>query len=201
VSNDAARRLAGGGPWVRARQPVRRLTSGHRALPAFLLIGAQKSGTTTLYDLICQHPRVLPALTKEVHYFDLNWDRGQRWYRAHFPRRDELAAIDNPVLRRTAPDLDARLKAARFQTLVHGDAKDENFCFSTDHRVAAVDFQYVGYGPGIVDIAYLLYGRDDWSTALDAYCQLLPSEVASEWRALYPIAQRDFERFLVGWRR
>jgi thiamine kinase-like enzyme len=135
-----------------------------------------------------------------VQFLGTAWPmRGTYWHLD--ARRDELAASDNPVLRRTAPDLDARLKAAKFQTLVHGDAKDENFCFSTDHRVAAVDFQYVGYGPGIVDIAYLLHGRSDEADALDAYCRLLPREIASEWRALYPTAQRDFERFLAGWRR
>lgn len=125
--------------------------------------------------------------------------RGTYWHLD--ARRDELASIDNPILRRTAPDLDARLKAAKLQTLVHGDAKDENFCFSADHRVAAVDFQYVGYGAGIVDIAYLLYGRSDAADALDRYCSLLPTELAAESRVLYPVAQRDFERFLAGWRR
>lgn len=135
-----------------------------------------------------------------MQFLGTEWPmRGTYWHLD--ARREELAAVDNPVLRRTAPELDARLKTAKFQTLVHGDAKDENFCFSTDHRVAAVDFQYVGYGPGVVDVAYLLHGRRDWSIALDAYCRLLPREVATEWRALYPIAQRDFERFLAGWRR
>jgi aminoglycoside/choline kinase family phosphotransferase len=135
-----------------------------------------------------------------VQFLGTSWPmRGTYWHLD--ARRDELAAIDNPILRRTASELDARLQTAKYQTLVHGDAKDENFCFSTDHRVAAVDFQYVGYGPGIVDVAYLLHGRSNSSLALDAYCRLLPSEVAEEWRALYPIAQRDFERFLAGWRR
>lgn len=135
-----------------------------------------------------------------VQFLGRPWPaRGTYWHLE--ARREELAAIEDPVLRGVAPELDARLATARFQTLVHGDAKDENFCFSADHRVAAVDFQYFGYGPGIVDIAYLLHGRSEWSTALDTYCHLLPGDVATEWRALYPIACRDFERFLAGWRR
>jgi len=54
-------------------------------LPDFLIIGAQKCGTTFLYQLLVQHPRVKPAFLKEVHYFDLNFRKGNKWYRSHFP--------------------------------------------------------------------------------------------------------------------
>lgn len=135
-----------------------------------------------------------------VQFLGAKWPlRGTYWHLE--ARRDELAAIEDPILRRTAPDLDRRLASARFQTIVHGDAKDENFCFTSDHRVAGLDFQYVGVGPGIVDVAYLLHGRSDERAALERYLQQLPADVASEWRVLYPTARRDFERFLAGWRR
>lgn len=65
-----------------------------RALPDFLLIGAMRSGTTTLYDLVCGHPRVLPAIKKEIHFFDLYFGRGLPWYRAHFPRTSRLRTLD-----------------------------------------------------------------------------------------------------------
>jgi hypothetical protein len=52
--------------------------------PSFVVIGAQRCGTTSLYKYLIQHPRVVRALTKEVHYFDLHFDRGERWYHAHF---------------------------------------------------------------------------------------------------------------------
>lgn len=54
------------------------------ALPDFLIIGAQKCGTTFLYHLLCQHRYVEPAATKEVHFFDTNFDRGVEWYRSRF---------------------------------------------------------------------------------------------------------------------
>jgi Sulfotransferase domain len=54
------------------------------ALPDFLIIGAQKGGTTFLYHLLCQHPYVEPAATKEVHFFDTNFARGVEWYRSRF---------------------------------------------------------------------------------------------------------------------
>ena len=58
-----------------------------RGLPDFLIIGAQKSGTTFLYDLLGGHPNVEPAAVKEVQYFTSNFERGEGWYRAHFPSR------------------------------------------------------------------------------------------------------------------
>lgn len=69
-------------------------TSGSRVLPDFLLIGAQKAGTSSLYFYLQQHPNViLPvAITKETHYFDLNFLKGESWYRGHFPRRVAMRA-------------------------------------------------------------------------------------------------------------
>ncbi len=64
-------------------------TEQHRPFPDFLIIGAQKAGTTALYQYLAQHPHVRPAITKEVHYFDTNFERGERWYRGHFPRRPD----------------------------------------------------------------------------------------------------------------
>ena len=62
-------------------------TAPARTLPDFLIIGAQKCGTTFLYQLLAQHPRVKPAFAKEVHYFDLNFTKGDNWYRSYFPLR------------------------------------------------------------------------------------------------------------------
>jgi hypothetical protein len=56
-------------------------------LPDFLIIGAQKSGTTSLRLALGQHPAVTMSLKGEVHYFDWNFHRGIDWYRAHFPTR------------------------------------------------------------------------------------------------------------------
>jgi len=57
-----------------------------RALPDAMIIGAMKSGTSSLHYYLTQHPQVIPPLRKEVHYFDLNFDRGESWYRANFGR-------------------------------------------------------------------------------------------------------------------
>jgi len=66
--------------------------SRQRALPSFLIIGTQKGGTTSLYRWLGQHPQVVEASRKEVHYFDINYSKGEGWYRSHFPLPRELGA-------------------------------------------------------------------------------------------------------------
>jgi hypothetical protein len=65
----------------------RRLTSSLRVLPDFLILGAQKSGTTSLFQYLMQHRQIASGFKKEVHYFDWNYTRGPSWYRAFFPTR------------------------------------------------------------------------------------------------------------------
>lgn len=62
----------------------RAATSFLRVPPNFLIIGAEKAGTTSLYDYLTQHPAIIPAITKEIHYFDINFI-GFWWYKSHFP--------------------------------------------------------------------------------------------------------------------
>jgi hypothetical protein len=54
-------------------------------LPDFIIFGAQRSGTTNLYDLLIRHPSIGAASHKEVHFFDYHYGRGERWYRGNFP--------------------------------------------------------------------------------------------------------------------
>ncbi|MFO7955055.1 sulfotransferase family protein [Thioalkalivibrio sp.] len=74
-------------------------TWSKRGLPDFIIIGAQKSGTTSLYAYLSQHPQLFPSSTKEVHFFDGGLDpsvdtfkKGMPWYRAHFPLRKNMGA-------------------------------------------------------------------------------------------------------------
>ncbi len=64
-------------------------------LPTFLGIGAPKSGSSWLHDLLASHPQVWMAPRREVHYFDRHYDRGLDWYRKFFPpdqHRDRYVA-------------------------------------------------------------------------------------------------------------
>jgi hypothetical protein len=138
------------------------------------------------------------------------WAEGSYWHLATRP--DELAAIAGTALHARAPENDRRLRQARHRTLIHGDAKPANFCFRADGRaVAAVDFQYVGGGTGMRDVAYLLHGlpSGEATGALDMYFARLRASLSEqidvdaledEWRALYPVAVEDFARFVAGWR-
>jgi len=71
------------------RLELRKRMAEARALPDAVILGAQKSGTSSLHYYLAQHPGVVAPLRKEVHYFDLNHERGEAWYRAHFGRSGE----------------------------------------------------------------------------------------------------------------
>ena len=76
------RRVAGRASWR-----FRRATASFRLRPTFLIIGAQKAGTTSLHRYLSENPAVFLASPKEVRYFHKNYERGDRWYRAQFPLR------------------------------------------------------------------------------------------------------------------
>jgi hypothetical protein len=63
-------------------------TSSRRMLPGFVLAGAQRCGTTSLFRALLDHPAIVqPVHHKGVNYFDVNYAEGWAWYQAHFPVR------------------------------------------------------------------------------------------------------------------
>jgi hypothetical protein len=89
-----------------------RATAGVRPLPNFLILGAQKAGTTALYAYLRWHPQVTGPSFKEVSFFDRHYARGERWYRAHFPVRRRAAigeASPSYLLHPLAPERVVRL--------------------------------------------------------------------------------------------
>lgn len=145
------------------------------------------------------------------------WDVGCYWHLDTRP--DELEALSDLELKHAAVTIDRILKTCRYQSIVHGDAKLANFCFSNDsQQVSAVDFQYVGKGCGMKDVAYFIGSCLDSdgcekhaSRLLDFYFQYLEKALAQgqsnisfnllekEWRSMYAVAWTDFQRFLKGW--
>jgi hypothetical protein len=146
------------------------------------------------------------------------WEQGTYWHLDTRP--DELEALTDFPLKQAAKAIDRLLRENRYQTFVHGDAKLANFCFSASGElVAAVDFQYVGGGCGMKDVAYFIGSclaeveceqQEAW--LLDSYFSALKQALArrqpsvdanaveEEWRTLFPLAWTDFHRFLKGWR-
>ena len=62
-------------------------------LPNFVGIGAQRAATTWAHICLREHPDVFLPDTKEVHFFNRNFDRGIAWYEAHFARHAGEAAV------------------------------------------------------------------------------------------------------------
>ena len=74
------------------------LTAPWRSEPDFIVLGAQRAATTTLYRILSDHPGVVrPTQAKGIGYFDEEHHRGRRWYRSHFPlTRVTRASGDRP---------------------------------------------------------------------------------------------------------
>lgn len=146
---------------------------------------------------------------------DSLWPTGTYWHLA--TRKDEFETMQACELKHCATLIDETLNNARYKTFVHGDAKVANFCFSSDStEVATVDFQYVGRGCGIKDVAYFLGSalseiecQQHADALLEGYFFELRNNLAltehefeqleAEWRELYCFAWADFHRFLMGW--
>ncbi len=139
------------------------------------------------------------------------WETGTYWHLETRPQ--ELARLNDRRLKDAAPLISQQLNDAKYKTFVHGDAKLANFCFGADGKVAGVDFQYVGGGCGMKDVAYFVGSCLDEqscerleSEILDTYFSFLQNELPEknealemEWRSLYRVAWADFHRFLKGW--
>ena len=67
------------------------VTANRRQLPSFILVGAQRAGTTSLFRALMSHPLIYSAnYHKGVNYFDVNYERGMSWYQGHFPTAASL---------------------------------------------------------------------------------------------------------------
>lgn len=71
------------------------ITSPIRLLPNFIIVGAVRCGTTSLYYNICEHSCVLPADYDEIGFFDSNYELGINWYKSMFPTKIERKKIES----------------------------------------------------------------------------------------------------------
>jgi hypothetical protein len=73
-------------------------TASRRQLPSFILVGAQRAGTTSLFRALMSHPLIHSAnYHKGVNYFDVNYHRDPSWYQGHFPTAASLRRRDADV--------------------------------------------------------------------------------------------------------
>lgn len=174
-----------------------------------------------LYHCTSTNIRTVLHWLAHFHAANLNvdakglWECGTYWHLDTRP--DELREIEGTLLHTFAPFIDAQLSTTQFQTILHGDAKLANFCFNEKgDAVAAVDFQYVGQGCGMKDLAYFISScmtekeaKESEAYILGTYFEFMRTALAysevdfdrleEEWRALYPVAIADFQRFILGW--
>ena len=62
-------------------------------LPNFIIIGVQRGGTTSLYKYLTKHPKIIPAIKKEMHFFDNNFHKGISWYQSQFKQNRLLMLL------------------------------------------------------------------------------------------------------------
>nr|WP_282437291.1 phosphotransferase [Vibrio amylolyticus] len=171
-------------------------------------------------------PQQLSACLKWLAYFHAKhightgeglWPSGTYWHLQTRP--DELKQLADEPLKEAAAHIDRVLTNVPYQTLVHGDAKLANFCFSDcGTQAAAVDFQYVGKGCAMKDVALFMSSaitpeecEKVEKPLLDEYFSYLEKalflyhptmsyqDVECHWRPMFVVAWADFQRFVKGW--
>lgn len=88
-------------PYMHALQrmsvnPISLIRKHNGKLPDFLVLGAQKAGTTSLFDMILHSPSVSAPRTKEIGFFDRYYKLGPVWYRRNFQAGPLLAGEGTP---------------------------------------------------------------------------------------------------------
>lgn len=87
------------------RLQLSRLNAGGRMEPAYLIVGTQKGGTSSLQSYLGEHPSVFPPRLKEIDYFNRGYHRSYSWYRAQFPRRPSATPGDGePITGEATPE-------------------------------------------------------------------------------------------------
>ena len=148
---------------------------------------------------------------------ELIWEHGTYWHISTRP--DELEALEDNMLKKYAKEIDNEMEQKKYQTIVHGDAKLANFCFNAEGtHCAGLDFQYVGHGCGMKDVALFMSSsvepkdcKNMEAWVLDTYFialgealkhyqpQLDSADVEKAWRPMFAVAWVDFQRFIKGW--
>lgn len=185
-----------------ARQVELRWRMGRpRALPDAVILGAQKSGTSSLHEYLTQHPGVIAPLRKEVHYFDVDFARGEHWYRAHFGRVNEPGLnLDSSPYYLFHPAVPRRLHAllpeAKLIVLLRDparrayshywherDKRRETLCFedAIDAEAGRVEAASARLAAGAIEhsrehqhFTYLARGR--YAEQLDRWFEVVPRE-------------------------
>lgn len=199
--------------WFGLLEPARRTElrwrmGQPRVLPAAVILGAQKSGTSSLHNYLTQHAGVIAPLRKEVHYFDLNYGRGEAWYRAHFGRAGEPGLnVDSSPYYLYHPAVPQRLHAllpsAKLIVLLRDPVRRaySHYWHERDKGRETLDFEAaVDAEPGRVEAAHrgLADGTLDRSREHQHFSYLARGRYAEQlerWFAVHPPERFHIVRF------
>ena len=87
-----------------------------RIKPSFIIVGAQKAGTSALFEMLAKHPGILAPVTKEMHHFNVeaSYAQGMGHYLSQFPirplRRDPITFEATPAYLFHAATVAPRIK-------------------------------------------------------------------------------------------
>lgn len=173
---------------------------------SFLILGAQRGGTTSLYDHLTKHPRIARAKTKEVHYFDLNYTRGPSWYEEQFLRpprlRRNLVRGEASPYYLFHPEVPARAKAllpdAKLVVLLRDPVSRAFSHYQMERRHGSEDLSFAdavraepdrldGEAEKLIDPAYISFSHQK----LSYFSRGLYADQIERWLRFYPR-----ERFL-----
>lgn len=190
------------------RVDLRRRMSESRSLPGAVILGAQKSGTSSLHYYLVQHPAIVAPLRKEVHFFDLNHARGERWYRANFGRAGEAGLnLDSSPYYLFHPAVPTRLHAllpdARLVVLVRDPVRRaySHYWHERDKGRETLPFEEaIAAEPSRIEADHerLASGSLEVSAAHQHFSYLARGRYAEQlerWLALYPRERLLVQRF------
>ena len=115
-------------------------SAGRGRLPDFIIIGAQKCGTTSLHYYFGLHPQIAMAPEKELNFFvpEKNWPRGVDWYRSQF----DAAAL---LVGETSPNYTAHPRFEAVPRMAEVLPSDTKFIYVVRDPIERILSQYVHY--------------------------------------------------------
>jgi len=159
-----------------------------------LLIGAAKSGTTSLADLLSQHPGICVSTPKEPHYYSRNFGRGPAWYKQRFKNPDAPVTLDASTSFSKAPFRDPDPDPART------GIPQRVFAANPDTRILYIMRDPVAQAWSLWQML-IQTGRDNRSfeDALDGNASIIDiADYLAQirlWRAIFPKQQFHFLTF------
>jgi len=154
-------------------------------LPNFLIVGAEKAGTTTLWATLDEHPDVYMSQRKEPRFFtDQNWDRGLDWYESLFPGAEGHKAVGEASTSYTwAPESSAAPKR------IHESLGDVRYIYCVRHPLErmishyrhALVYRWVPEGTSFQDAILMKPGLFDCSRYYYQLEQYLPHTNRQQW--------------------